>query len=474
MKNRISFYISRKNWLTWVMAFFLTASAVARITLACMKGAGDRGSIWGLVVLPVAACLLYVLISLINGRERFYKTGIPVLLMALYFCFQTRADMPELSRRVVFLYGFMYFTLAIFYILVAGGKVRHYYVLLLAYLVPLGFRTVSYWNDLGVHFVMEGLWHQLPDTLYLIGMFFAVLAMQIHNDGKYHATWGDRPDGRRIRTLPPESQISPYIMVNRNGSSNLFSGSIEITNVERYIRAKRRDGMENFGLNHVLIAAYLRVICKYPGVNRFLAGQKVYSRGDDVQYCMTAKKEMSIDAPDTCFKLHLSRSDTSKEVYEKFSAAVEELRSTPLNSTFDDTARYMTLIPGVFLKFAVWLLKTLVYIGLLPRFLLEVSPFHGSVFFTSMGSLGIPAIYHHLYDFGNLPVFCAFGAKYRTNEVLADGTVVQRKYVDIKLTLDERIVDGYYYASMFKYFKRILAHPEILDEPPAEILEDIE
>ena len=474
MKNRISFYISRKNWLTWVMAFFLTASAVARITLACMKGAGDRGSIWGLVVLPVAACLLYVLICLINGQERFYKTGISILLMALYFCFQTRADMPELPRRIFFLYGFMYFTLAIFYMLVAGGKVRHYYLLLLAYLVPLGFRVISYWNDLGVHFVMEGLWNQLPDTLYLTGMFFAVLAMQIHNDGKYHATWGDRPDGRRIRTLPPESQISPYIMVNRNGASNLFSGSIEITNVERYIRAKRRDGMESFGLNHVLIAAYLRVICKYPGVNRFLAGQKVYSRGDDVQYCMTAKKEMSIDAPDTCFKLHLSRSDTSKDVYEKFTAAVEALRATPLNSAFDDTARYMTLIPGVFLKFAVWLLKTLDYFGLLPKFLLEVSPFHGSVFFTSMGSLGIPAIYHHLYDFGNLPVFCAFGAKYRTNEVLADGTVVQRKYVDIKLTLDERIVDGYYYAAMFKYFKRILAHPEVLDEPPAEILEDIE
>ena len=52
----------------------------------------------------------------------------------------------------------------------------------------------------------------------------------------------------------------------------------------------------------------------------------------------------------------------------------------------------LTLIPGVFLKFTVWLLKTLDYFGMLPKFLLEVSPFHGSLFFTSMGSLGIPPI----------------------------------------------------------------------------------
>ena len=145
-----------------------------------------------------------------------------------------------------------------------------------------------------------------------------------------------------------------------------------------------------------------------------------------------------------------------------------------MDSDFDNTARALTLIPGVFLKFTVWLLRTLDYFGLLPKFLLEVSPFHGSVFFTSMGSLGIPAIYHHLYDFGNLPVFGAFGCKRRANEVLADGTVVQRKYVDLKFCLDERIVDGFYYATVFKYLKRLLQHPDVLDQPPEEVNRDID
>jgi hypothetical protein len=91
-----------------------------------------------------------------------------------------------------------------------------------------------------------------------------------------------------------------------------------------------------------------------------------------------------------------------------------------------------------------------------------------------MGSLGIPPIYHHLYDFGNLPVFGAFGCKRRALEVEEDGSVVQRKYLDVKFVLDERIVDGYYYAAFFKHYRAILRHPEILDLPPEELVQDID
>src|SRR5699024_9386313 len=111
---------------------------------------------------------------------------------------------------------------------------------------------------------------------------------------------------------------------------------------------------------------------------------------------------------------------------------------------------------------------------LIPKFLLEISPFHGSVFFTSMGSLGIPAIVHHLYDFGNLPVFIAFGCKYRRNELAADGSVRKRKYVDMTFNLDERICDGFYYASSLKHLRHVLADPLRLDTPPEKVEQDID
>ena len=51
--------------------------------------------------------------------------------------------------------------------------------------------------------------------------------------------------------------------------------------------------------------------------------------------------------------------------------------------------------------------------------------------------------------------------------------MVQRKYIDLKFVLDERIVDGYYYATFFKYYRRLMRNPEILDKPPEEVVADI-
>jgi pyruvate/2-oxoglutarate dehydrogenase complex dihydrolipoamide acyltransferase (E2) component len=89
-----------------------------------------------------------------------------------------------------------------------------------------------------------------------------------------------------------------------------------------------------------------------------------------------------------------------------------------------------------------------------------------------MGSLGIKPVYHHLYDFGTVPAFCAFGRKRRAEEI-HNGEIVERKYMDLRFNLDERICDGFYYASAIKYFLRLLAHPEMLDTPPETIAQDI-
>ena len=131
----------------------------------------------------------------------------------------------------------------------------------------------------------------------------AVLAMRPFTDGAYHPTWGDRKDGRLIRTLSPMNIVAGYIMPTRNDACNSIQTTFEISKVERYIRQKRAEGMESFGLTHVLLAAYVRCIAKYPGVNRFFSGQRVYQRDDDVQFTMTIKKDMRTDGEETTIKL---------------------------------------------------------------------------------------------------------------------------------------------------------------------------
>lgn len=474
MEKRNHLYVSRKNLLTWLMAVCMVGSAVARIALPGVKGTGEAQNVWSQIVLPVAATLLYALIVLLDGKERFYKTAIPIWMLGLYFGISvTHYPFQSIQWMVVGLYWVAVLFFCVLYTQITSGVVRHVWLLPLMFALPLG--AMAYLHR---EVLMDGRWGTnlvlLPDALAFFGCLLQCLALRVHPVDEYHPTWGDRTDGRRVRSLPPMAQVSPYIMVTRNTSTNYFTDSFELSHIERYVRQKRREGYTNFGVMHVLLAAYVRALARYPGLNRFLAGQKVYTHGDDVQFCMTIKKEMSSDSPDTVIKVHLSPKDTAMDVYNKVNAKIEEVKNTPLDSNFDNTAHVLTLIPGVFLKFTVWLLRTLDYFGMLPQFLLEVSPFHGSVFFTSMGSLGIPPIYHHLYDFGNLPVFGSFGCKRRSLEVQEDGTVVQKKYIDFKFCMDERIVDGFYYAAFFKHYKRIILHPEVLDNPPEEVIRDID
>jgi len=473
MKDRIHLYVSRKNALTWLMALCMAGSAVTRIVIFGEKGTGDALYVWSQIVLPIAATVLFALIALLNGKEFFFKTAIPVWMMAAYGAIWVNEHVQ--GRMMVWLFWVAIVFFAVLYTdIVTGRRKQLVFLLVPVVAAPLVF-TLYYHRQGLMSRDMTVLLPLIPDVLAILGCLVQMFAIRVYSDNAYHPTWGDRNDGRRIRTLAPMAQITTYFQWERNICSNFFEESFEITHIDRYIRQKRKEGLKDFGITHVLLAAYVRGVAKYPQLNRFINGQKVFSRGEDIQYCMVIKKEMTVDSPDTSIKVHLNPRDTAEDVYNKLNAAVEKVKATQeLDSSLDGLIMLLNLIPGVVLKFTVWLLKLLDYFGLLPKFLTELSPFHGSLFFTSMGSLGIPPIYHHLYDFGNLPVFGAFGCKRRANEVLEDGTVVQRKYIDIKFVLDERICDGYYYATFFKHYKRILAHPEILDNPPEEVVKDID
>lgn len=283
--------------------------------------------------------------------------------------------------------------------------------------------------------------------------------------------WGDRYDGRRVRTLPAMSYVSPFIMKERNDAQNQFEDVIDITNIEKYLDEKKREGYTDLSLLHVLLAAYTRVISERPGVNRFLAGQRIYAR-NKIDCVMTVKKELSLESPDTCIKVELDPRDNVFNVYKKFQKTV--IAAKEEESDFDNVAGVLTKLPRPILRGIIRFLKWLDYHGWLPKALEKVSPFHGSVIITSMGSLGIPAIYHHLYDFGTLPVFISYGNVFSADAIKRDGTRERHHFITLKVVTDERICDGYYYASAFKRIKRYLLHPEMLDNILESVTEDID
>ena len=280
-------------------------------------------------------------------------------------------------------------------------------------------------------------------------------------------------EGRRIRTLNPFNTIIPYIMVERSDSQNTINDSFDVSGAEQLVRRLRSEGYDSIGILHIVITAYVRALSQRPGVNRFIRGQKIYAR-NGIVINMAVKRKMSLDGQETTVKLHLSPSDTLLDVYRKFNDLLLSTigEETSENNT-DSTARIIGYIPGLVKKWVIWLLKLLDYFGLLPSAIINASPFHGSMFITSMASLNIPPIRHHLYNFGNVPVFIAFGAKRPELVLNEDGSVSRRRVVDFVANLDERICDGYYYASALKMFKKYLTSPEGLLDPPEQVVEDI-
>ena len=279
-------------------------------------------------------------------------------------------------------------------------------------------------------------------------------------------------EGRRIKSGMPMDAMMPFVMPTRSGATNQFYATVDITKCEQFIREKRLGGMNGLGMMHVIIAAYSRTVSQYPGINRYIRGQRLYAR-NGINVCLTIKKQMKLNAPESVVKLNLSPTDTLPDVYDAMVKELEVNKQDGDQNAMDTAARVLVSLPGFTLRGTVWFMKVLDYFGLLPKFLIKLSPFHGSMFISNLGSLGMPPIYHHLYNFGNLPMFITMGKKRTKYIVNKDGETEKHRLIDFTIVCDERICDGHYYSCAFKQLKKLIENPEELFSPPKEVVEDI-
>lgn len=283
---------------------------------------------------------------------------------------------------------------------------------------------------------------------------------------------GDRADGRRLRSLPAFTQFIPYIMPTRNDAHVFYSEAFEITAVDKMLRDLRTRGYKGIGMLHFIIACHIRAISMLPGVNRFVVGRRIFAH-NNIEIVMTVKRSLSTDATETTIKVKFDPKDTIIDVYEKMNAAIDTIKSDEGNNNTEDVAEALCRLPRPILRLAIGILRMMDYFGILPASIMEASPFHGSMIITDLGSLRIGPVFHHIYNFGTLPVFIAFGAKRHAYEITKEGRVAERKYIDTKMTIDERIIDGHYYAQLLLAYRYMFQNPDCLREPPTQVVEDV-
>lgn len=282
----------------------------------------------------------------------------------------------------------------------------------------------------------------------------------------------DRKDGRLLRTLGGFARFLPFVMTSRNDAFNLYEDDYEVTESDRWIKAQRGKGYKSMGLLHLLIAAYVRVIAALPGMNRFVAGRRIYARSE-IEVSMLVKRGNTIDAGETSVKVAFEPSDTVYDVYRKVNDALDKVRDEDDGNDTDGFASFLANSPRFVTRILMWIMRALDYLGLLPEKIISISPLHSSMMISDMSYMGGTPMYHHIYNVGTLPVYISFGARQHMEDVDDSGNAIDRKFIEARFAVDGRTVDTHYYAAAFKLFKRFIENPAQLEVPPVKVNDDV-
>ena len=188
--------------------------------------------------------------------------------------------------------------------------------------------------------------------------------------------FGDRKDGRLIQSLAPFYKFMPYIMPTKNDACNQFEDCIEITNTDRWLRQKRLEGYKGLGYLHLFIAAYIRMVSMRPGINRFVAGRRIYAR-NNIEVVLTVRRSMSTTSNETTIKAVFAPTDTIFDVYRKMNEKIDEIKYGDQDNNTEQVAGALLKLPRFLLRFAIGCLRVMDYFGVIPQKLLDASPFHG-------------------------------------------------------------------------------------------------
>lgn len=276
-----------------------------------------------------------------------------------------------------------------------------------------------------------------------------------------------RADGKRLRHTDPMYRVAAHIMDKRVDSMNMTTIDIPYEPIQEYINKKRKEGIR---ISHMalVIAAYIRTMAEFPELNRFVVNKKIYTR-NEVAVGMVVLKSLE-DHNGTMSKMYFDKANTVFEVNDIINKYVEENRDVPENNSTEKLIKILLSIPGL-LTVGVKVFKLMDRYGLLPKAIINASPFHMSMGITNLASIRTNHIYHHCYEFGTTSVFMAMGNLREVAKRKGDEIIFVRS-LPIGVTMDERICSGSYFASAFKALKKYLANPELLEVAPEKVIED--
>jgi len=283
----------------------------------------------------------------------------------------------------------------------------------------------------------------------------------------YRWTLGDRYDGWRVKNVDAVFSVIPYFLRTRMDAQNFFEEKIDIDHIETFIK-DHKDDIPDLSIMHIVMASMVRLISQRPYLNRYVIWNKIFAR-NHINFSIAVKRSLSDEGEETLIKPYFLPTDTLQDIVRKTIKEQENNQQVGQQNSSDMISKILGFLPEFLLRFVVFSLLHLDKVGMMPKFINKASPWHSSIFLTNIGSIGVESIYHHLYEFGTCSLFCAMGKKSRRHTIDKNGDMKSHKSIQLKFVLDERICDGFYYASSMRLLNKILTDPSVLLLPPEQV-----
>lgn len=282
--------------------------------------------------------------------------------------------------------------------------------------------------------------------------------------------FGDRKDGTLIRDLDGMHFITPLIYPNRCDNEAYISERIDLGPINAFLAQKNAQPSDfPYTLFHVILAALVKTVTLRPKLNRFIANKNFYQRRE-VSAAFVVKKLFSDDAGEALAVVHATDDSTLTSLHEDIFRQISSCRSDKVDASTDNMNLFNRM-PRFLGKFIVWVLTRLDIHGWIPASIIETDPYYCTMVLSNLGSIRLRSGYHHLTNWGTCSLFCIIGEKKMTPVFQPDGTYEMRETLDLGLTIDERLADGYYYSKSIRLLKHLLEHPELLELPAAQTVE---
>lgn len=279
--------------------------------------------------------------------------------------------------------------------------------------------------------------------------------------------WGDRRDARYVKA-PGLQTIMCYLWPKRTDCEVYLNDTIDATELVKYLERKNASQDYRTTIFHCALIAMARMVKERPMMNRFIQGYRMYER-DEITLSFVAKRVFADGADESLMTLRAHDDDNLDTFSRKIVGDVTEMRKSEHSTGgIDEVLDKFAALPRIILIIVVRIIRWLDFWGLNLDALTEGDPNYTTILASNLGSIKVPAVYHHLNNYGTNSIIITIGTLHKEEILMEDGHKEIRDVIDIGATLDERIADGFYFARSLKLIKHIFANPEMLDMPLGE------